>query len=60
MVEPGPGGEILIFCVDEEPYKGLRPCVHHLFSSAAKIPSRKVLGILLTGMEMMALTHLGR
>ncbi|SMF49207.1 chemotaxis protein CheB [Pseudobacteriovorax antillogorgiicola] len=49
-VRQGPKREILVYCDDDERYKGLRPCVHHLFNSAANLSTRKVLGILLTGM----------
>lgn len=44
------GRRIYIESNDDAPYKGLRPCVHHLFESTAQLSTRQVLGVLLTGM----------
>ena len=51
IVVRGRDGEIYAHLNDEPAYKGHRPCVDHLFMSAAKVAADfKVMAVLLTGM----------
>ena len=44
------GAVLYAYADNSAPYKGLRPCVNHLFDSAAAIKNKKILGVLMTGM----------